>query len=185
MNRTFVVTAAAIAIAAALPARAGEERRQLEVAPLAGAWIPLGGSRSDFRTAPLTGVQLSYDLHPAFAVVGAFWWASPSALRLSASTSDLFEYDLGVRAQHAFDVGRGATVRPFLGIGEGLRTLHLRSSQGGGSTEFAFYSSAGVEVGYRALGAGVTVRHQMSRMAAPTTDTYQELAIFGTVGVRL
>lgn len=189
MRRSSLAPAAALALlAAAAPARADGDARRLDVTPLVGAWIALGDGRQEFEDAPLAGVQASYDLDPHLALVGTFAWAASGAKRLAGGDLDLLQYDLGLRGQHAFALGGATTLRPFLGLGVGLRTFHFRDARHAGGTGFATYASAGAEVGHRALSAGLTVRHQIGTPDANALDLEtprQDLAIFAAVGLRL
>jgi hypothetical protein len=184
LNALLAVT---LALAAAAPARAAVDPRRIELTPLVGAWIPLGQSRQDFRAAPLAGVQLAYDVDPHFAIVGTFSWAGTSAKQLSGADLDLYQYDLGLRGQHAFALGRAATLRPFLGVGVGQCRFQFRDDEYADGPGFAFYSSAGLEVGYRALAASLTGRHQIHSVDADalgTSPARQNLELFTSVGLR-
>ncbi len=185
MRRPLLLTAVAVvALGGASSARASDAARRFAVTPLIGAWMPIGDGRRDFKTAPLSGIQVAGDLHPHFALVATFAWVPTSAERLGATNLDLYQYDLGLRAQHAFSLGPAATVRPFLGVGEGLRTLHLRGTPHGG-TDFCVHASAGVEAGYRALTMGFTFRHQMAMTSVYGLDSfYQDIALFASAGLR-
>lgn len=176
-----------LALAAAGPARADVDPRRLEVSPLVGVWIPLGQARQDFRAAPLAGVQLAYDVDANFAIVGTFSWAGTSAKQLSGADLDLYQYDLGLRGQHAFVLGSAATLRPFLGVGVGQCRFQFRDDEHADGPGFAFYSSAGLELGYRALSASLTGRHQIHSVDADalgTSPARQNLELFTSVGLR-
>lgn len=198
MHRSLLSILVAAAFVAASPAHAAGvpepslaptavDARRVEVTPLVGAWIPIGHARQDFDAAPLTGIQLAYDLDQHFAVVGTFAWAATSARQLSAADLDVLQYDLGLRGQHAFAVGRRMTLRPFLGLGVGQSRFLFRDARYADGPGFAFYSSAGVEVGYRALVAGVTARHQIHSVDADALGTSpyrQNVELFTSVGLR-
>ena len=85
----------------------------------------------------------------------------------------------------SFSLGSAARVRPFLGVGEGLRTLHFRSAERAGGTDFCTHAMAGVEVGYRALTVGLTARHQMAMTSVYGLGSfYQDVELFGSAGLR-
>ncbi len=180
-----IVAATFVGLAGTSSARADGGARGLTVTPLIGAWMPIGDARRDFKSAPLSGVQVAGDLHPHFALVATFAWVPTSATRLASADLDLFQYDVGLRAQHSFSLGSAATVRPFLGVGEGLRTLHFRSAQQAGGTDFCTHAMAGVEVGYRAMTVGLTARHQMAMTSVYGLGSfYQDVELFGAAGLR-
>jgi hypothetical protein len=74
----------------------------------------------------LAGLTASYDVLPYLAVVGSFGWAPTEVKNLSNSKLDLYQYDLGVQGQYAFDAGYGLTLTPFAGLGAGGRTYSFR-----------------------------------------------------------
>ncbi len=184
-RRHILLATALLALVTAAPARADDDGPRTEVTPLFGAWLPIGGAGSDLASAPLTGLQVAAELSPHLAVVGTFAWIPTEAKSLSSTGLDMLEYDLGLRAQHAFPLGRGVTLRPNLGLGVGLRTLHVRDPAYAGGTDWGTYASAGVEAGYRALVAGVAVRHELTRGGAPELDgLYQAVSLFASAGLR-
>lgn len=181
----LAIPALAVALVGTSSAHADDGARGLTVTPLVGAWMPIGDGRRDFKSAPLSGVQVAGDLHPHLALVATFTWVPTGAKRLAPTDIDLFQYDLGLRAQHAFPLGPATTIRPFLGIGEGLRTLRFRGPRNEGGTDFSTHASAGLELGHRAMTAGFTVRHQMAMTNAYGLGSfYQDVEIFGAAGLR-
>lgn len=185
-KRLVAVLAALAALATASPARA-DGGRKLEVMPFVGVWIPIGGGSSEFDTAPLTGLKLAYDVDPHVAVVGTFSWAATAANQLSGAKLDVLQYDLGLRGQYPMQLAPSTTLRPFLGIGVGQSRYEFRDPQYASGPGFAFYSSAGAEIGYRALTAGLDFRHQTQSVDANelgTSKTRQSLELFGSVGLR-
>lgn len=186
MRSALLAAAAAALTLTASPARA-ESPRAVTVTPLAGAWVALGQARHDFEDAPLAGLQAALELDPRLAVIGTFSWAGTDAKRLADGGLDLFQYDLGLRGQLPLALGGGATLRPFVGVGVGLRTYSFRSDRHAGGTGFASYGALGAELGYRALTAGLSVRHEVSTPDATALDLEtprQDLALAASVGVR-
>jgi hypothetical protein len=185
-NRTLLTLAAALALVSGGPARADVGGRRLEVAPVAGAFIPLSGARQEFDTAPLVGVQVVRDLDPHVALVATFAWAPTAALRLGGADLDLFQYDLGLRGQHAFAAGSGVTLRPFLGVGVGLATFSFRDPQLEGGTNWTNHATLGLEVSRGAVTASVAVRHQILRPTGASFEhdaTLGDLQVFASAGV--
>lgn len=184
---TILVLTAVLALAAAAPARAEGPSGKLELAPFVGAWIPIMTGRDDFEDAVLSGLQAVYEAHPNLALVGAFSWAASGAQRLPGARVDMFQLDLGARGQQAFVLGNALTLRPFLGVGAGLRSVHFRDAQYVGGSDLVGYGSTGLEVGYRALVAGVTGRYELCNAPAPSIGvrtTRRDLQVFTSVGLR-
>jgi hypothetical protein len=193
MRTPFLLALAGAAALVAAPARAavGDAEalpaHRADVSVLAGAWLPIGDARQTFEDAPLTGFQLAYELDPHLAVVGTFGWAPTRAKALGNADLDLYQYDLGLRGQHAFALGSATSLRPFLGVGVGARTYAFHASQYEGGTGFASYVTGGAELGWRAVAAAVTVRHQLSTADAPSLDVSTarfDLELFASVGLR-
>jgi hypothetical protein len=192
-NPFLLALAGAAALAAASPARAApgdveaSPAHRADVSVLAGAWLPIGDARQAFEAAPLTGFQLAYDLDPHLAIVGTFGWVPTRAKALGNADLDLYQYDLGLRGQHAFALGSATVLRPFLGVGVGARTYDFHQSRYEGGTGFASYVTGGAELGWRALSTAVTVRHQLSTADAPSLDISTprfDLELFASVGLR-
>jgi hypothetical protein len=186
MSRRLALALALPLLAAAPAARAEEAPRPVAVTPLAGAFVPVGGNREVLEDAPLAGVQAVFDLHPNVGLVGAFAWSAPGAKRLGGASLDLLQYDLGLRAQQTFAAGAGVTLRPFAGAGFGGRTLRFDDDRLQDETGFAWYVGGGAELGWRALSAGVTARHEMHTPngTALGDSTRHDVLLFATAGVR-
>jgi hypothetical protein len=184
MLRTLLVSLSAALAAASASARAADDLRWLDVAPVVGAWIPTGDGARAFSAAPLVGVQAVAELDPRFALLATVTWVPTDAKRLASEHLDLFQYDVGFRVQHALSFASGATLRPFLSAGGGLRTIHFRGASDGG-TDFGTYAGAGLEVAYRRMTAGVTVRYDITMMEpAELHRTYRVVETFATAGIR-
>jgi hypothetical protein len=188
MSRRLLAPLAALILLAAAPARGREEPRPaLAVTPLVGAFLPAGHAQAEFENAVLVGLQASWDLDPALALVGTFAEAPSAARELDGAALDIWQYDLGLRLQHAFVPSPGLSLRPSAGIGFGYRHFAFRDPQYQGGAGCASYASTGVELGYRALSAGVAGRFEVF---TPEGDALGDEAartdfkVFGWVGLR-
>lgn len=188
MRRPVLVPLAVVlALSAAAPARAEGLGDRLEIASFVGAWLPLKSGRDEFKDAVLSGIQLVYDLHPNLALVGAFSWAASGAQRLAGADIDMFQFDLGARLQQPIELDGAVTLRPFLGLGAGLRTMHFRESQYTGGDDFVGYASTGLEVGYRAFVLGVTGRYEFSNAPVRSLgvrNTWSDVQLLTSAGLR-
>jgi hypothetical protein len=188
--KKLTVIVAAVAALAAPAARAEEPAHKFSIAPLVGAYVPTGDHRDLFEDSVLTGLTLSYDVHPNVAVVGAFTWA-PTKTKgvLGEQDLDLFQYDLGVQGQAPILLVPGWTLKPFVGVGVGGRTYDYRNVSTGSQTDFAGYVSAGAGLEYRAVELRVTARDYLTAFdglgAYEVSSTARnDLSLFGSVGLR-
>jgi hypothetical protein len=173
------------------PALAQEQQpaRNFQISPYVGAFIATGDQRDLLDDAVLTGLTLSYDVHPYVAVVGSFGWAPSKSVALGVEDDlDLFQYDLGVQGQYAFSLGRKLTLKPFVGGGVGARTYSFRDLDVDSETDFAGYLSGGANLEYGKLALGVTVRDYLSAFDGIGTDegssTRNDLSVFASFGLR-
>ncbi|WP_242393218.1 outer membrane beta-barrel protein [Anaeromyxobacter oryzisoli] len=184
------VAIAALAVLASLPAqaRAQEKSRRFEIAPLVGAYLPTGGQRDMLDDSVLAGLTVSYDVIPYAAVVGAFSWAPTHAKGVGNGDLDLFQYDLGVQGQLPIALSGDLTLKPFVGVGAGARTYSFRDLNVDSETDFAGYVSAGASLQYQAVAVSLTARDYLTPFNGigreTSTQTRNDLALFGSVGVR-
>ena len=187
------ITAVATLVAlAATPAFAQEQpgARKFVIAPEVGVFIPTGDQRDTVDTAFLTGLTLSYEVHPHVALVGSFAWAATQGPEGHALDDDLdlFQYDLGVQAQYPFAVGNGFTLKPFVGAGLGARTYDYRDLDVDAETDLAGYFALGASLEYRNTMAGFTLRDYVSDYdgigVEEGSSTRNDLSVFVSVGAR-
>jgi outer membrane protein with beta-barrel domain len=180
------VVVAAVAALAATTARAEEPVRRWSIAPLVGAYIATGDQRDVLDDSLLTGLTLSYEIHPNLAVVGAFSWAPTQDLR--ENDLDLFQYDLGLQGQYPVALTRSLTLKPFVGVGLGARTYEYRDLAVDAETDFAGYVSAGAGLEYEALELRLTARDYLSAFdgigVEGDSSARNDLSLFASVGLR-
>ncbi len=187
MKKLSVVVAAVLALAATT-ARAEEPARRWSIAPLVGAYVPTGDQRDLLDDSLLTGLTLSYDVHPNVAVIGSFLWAPTQTADLRGEDLDLFQYDLGVQGQYPVALAPGWTLKPFVGLGVGARTYDYRDLDVSAETDFAGYLSAGAGLEYQAVELRLTARDYLSAFDGVGTKVdstaRNDLALFASVGYR-
>lgn len=188
--KKLTVIVAAVAALASTTARAEEPARRFSIAPLVGAYVPTGDHRDLLEDSVLTGLTLSYDVHPNVAVVGAFSWA-PTKTRgvLGSQDLDLLHYDLGAQGQLPILLAQGWTLKPFVGVGVGGRTYEYRNVSAGGQTDLAGYVSAGAGLEYQALELRLTARDYLTAFDGlggvdVSSTARNDLSLFGSVGLR-
>lgn len=183
----------AVAVAVALPtgpalASDSPERTRFHVAPYVGAFVATGDQRDVLDDTVLTGFTLSYDVTRYLAVVGSFGWAPTEVKTVADGDVDLYQYDLGVQGQYAFDVGSGVTVTPFFGLGLGARTYEFRDLSLDSETDLAGYVSLGATVEHGRATLSLTARDYVSHFDGlglqSESDTRNDLSLFTSVGFR-
>jgi Outer membrane protein beta-barrel domain len=190
--KKLVTAVAALVALVATPALAQEQEqaRKFQITPYAGAFIPTGDQRDVLDDAFLTGLTLSYDVHPYVSIVGSFGWAGSQGKQTLTLDQDLdvFQYDLGVQGQYPFAIGKALTLKPFLGAGLGARTYDFRDLDYDTETDFVGYLSAGADMEYRQFVVGLTVRDYIGEYDGIGTDenssTRNDIALFASVGAR-
>jgi hypothetical protein len=179
--KKVLVTLAALAAVAAGPVRAGEPTARLEVAPLVGAFVPVGDQKGVLESAVLTGVLGTYDFHRNVAFVASLAW---SPTQSAGAAVDLFQWDIGMQAQAPLALSPGWTLKPFAGVGIGTRTYSYRELDFDQQSDFVFYSALGADLRYRKLALGFTARHQLTAFGpAGDSGARGDLALYGSVGL--
>jgi hypothetical protein len=189
--RNLIATVVAAAALATAPARADEEQlsRRLHVAPFAGAFVATGAQRHVLDDAVLTGLTLSYDLHPYLSVVNLVAWSPSQSKGLARNHDvDLVQYDIGLQGQYPIEIGYGFTVKPFTGLGIGARTYSFRRLDVENETDFATYFALGAEVDHGSLTFSLTARDYLTvydgMPMAVDAQARNDLALFASFGFR-
>ena len=116
---------------------------------VSGKVLPTGAQRDAIKSANLTVAQLSYEIHPSFAITASTGWArTRDVASFGDPKLDMFTYDVGgeVRA-HRISLSKTFSVMPFAGIGAGGRSYNYRSRDVDATHNLAGYVSAGSELG--------------------------------------
>ena len=116
---------------------------------VSGKVLPTGAQRDAIKSANLSLAQLSYVIHPSFAITASAGWArTRDVASVGEPRLDMFTYDVGgeVRANR-WTVSKTFGVTPFAGIGVGGRSYNYRSRAVDATHNLAGYASAGSELG--------------------------------------
>lgn len=132
-----------------------------------GALVPTGAQRDAFSNAQLSGVGLSWRLLPSLDVTGGFSWARSRSEGLAARPKlDVFTSDLGLEMRTAaWSAGAMLTVRPFVGVGAGVRTYNSRVEDVDVTNHPAAYVALGGAVDLGRVGLRLEARNYGSRLA--------------------
>lgn len=166
-----------------------EDPRRLEVAAYAGAFLGTGDQRDLLDDAVLTGLIASYDIHPNVALVGSFAWAPSQAKGLALDNDvDLYQYDVGVQGQLAYELSSEVTLKPFAGLGVGARTYSLRNRDVDAETDFAGYAALGASAEYRGFALRLTARDYLTSFdglaGGGLSEARNNLGLFASAGMR-
>ncbi len=144
---------------------------QIELRPVAGAYIPTGVQRDLFKDAAMFGVQGALEVRPNFHVVGSFAW-SPGHDRfgLAEDRVNLFQYDAGVEYGPVVPLGRNWEWKPFAGVGAGARTYDYRATELDTNTCFSGYGALGTEFQYGVTALRIEARDYLYCYKHPILD---------------
>jgi hypothetical protein len=138
----------------AAPARTWEFR------VASGAFVPTGSQRKFLKDAQVTAAQLSWLVHPSFAITGTFGWARSRDLSWADSPKlDVFTSDLGVELRPVqWFAERAVSFRPFVGLGAGARSYNYRKLDIDATSNLAGYGAVGGELGIGRVGLRLELR---------------------------
>jgi hypothetical protein len=129
-----------------------------------GGLLPTGAQRDALKDAHLTGAQVSYAIHPAFALTATLGWArSRDLVSANDPKLDVFTYDLGAEARTPeWFVGRAVTFSPFVGAGAGARSYKHRKLDVDATHNVAGYGAVGGELGMGRIGVRLEARDYLT-----------------------
>ena len=116
-----------------------------EIRPFVGALIPTGDQRNVINDAALFGGQLALETNGFLHLVGTFAFAGPN-FDQQVSTGGhvhIYQYDLGGEMFKDMELSSAWKLRPFFGLGAGLRTYDL--TNGGTENYPAGFGALGTE----------------------------------------
>jgi hypothetical protein len=120
-----------------------------ELAVPGGMLIPTGSQRDAIQRGGVTAAQVFYAVRPGLVVGATLGWARSRDVGTAAHPKvDVFTMDVGgeVRGRRLFADHR-VTLRPFAGIGGGLRSYNYRGLDVDAAHNLAAYAAAGGELG--------------------------------------
>lgn len=156
----LLVTAAPTADAQTTPA----QKSRFEFLVSSGTLVPTGTPRNPIKRADQTTAQLSYLVRPNVAITSSFGWArSRDLATVGDPRLDVFTYDVGAEVRaNRWNVGRGVTFAPLVGVGAGARSYNYRSLDVAATDNLAAYGSVGGELGYRRVRLRLETRDYVS-----------------------
>ena len=144
----------------------------LEVRPFAGAFLPTGEFRDEFKAATNVGLQGAVELTPRWHLVGTVAFTHGHDRFAFASTrANIWHYDGGFEFAPVRSLGGGAwRFRPFVGTGAGARTYDYRTPGIATQTCSAGYFTGGTELQKGILAVRAEARGYLSCFTSPVTE---------------
>ena len=124
-----------------------------EIRPFAGALVPTGDNRDLVKDAFLAGLSAGFEVSENLHLLGTFAWSpSREKLDLTRNRVDVYVYSVGAELQTARGPSGERWLRPFVGLGMGGLTYHLRDISLNEKNYLAGYGSLGVELQMEKIG---------------------------------
>lgn len=166
MRKLILIAAVIAAGAATLPAQS--PRLTPEVRPFVGVNVPTGDQRDLFEDALLIGVEGALQMRPNLHLLAGFGW-SPGTTRYAADDNgvDMLTYDVGVELSTIRVLANGRQLRPFFGLGAGLRSYLFRSDDLSDRTCASGYGALGTELQLQRLALRMEARDNVFCYKSP------------------
>ena len=172
--RHIILSLAALA-GLALPAPAQREpiTSGFEVRSFAGAYLPTGAQRDDFKAASTIGAQIADELSDRFHILGSFAWTHGhnKFASFSQDRTDIWHYDVGVEANAVYWMNDAWLFRPLIGAGIGGRTYDYRVDNVKTYSCAVGYGSIGSEFQRGTVALRVDAREYVTCFKSPVTST--------------
>lgn len=169
MRHNLLAVAALTAFA--LPAFAQRESTGpvLEIRSFAGAYLPMGAQRDDFKSTVTIGSQLAAEITDHFHLVGtlAVTDGRNRFTNFNDNRTYIWDYGLGGEVNGLHRTDGEWLVHPFLGFGLGARTYAYSATNVGTYTCAASYGSAGLELQRGVIGARIDARDYVTCFKSP------------------
>jgi hypothetical protein len=126
-----------------------------------GRMVATGDQRASIKDAPMIGVQLSRTIGSSLALTTTVGWArSRDLVRSESPRLNIWSGDIGLEHTVApWQLGRGASFTPFVGLGGGARSYDSRAKSVDAITAATGYFAAGGELGIGRVGIRLEVRN--------------------------
>ena len=153
----------ALALLLSLPIEARAQSKP-EIRPYAGVLVPTGDQRDLFKDAMLAGGQLAVELADRYHVVGTFGFSGPNFDNSVATGGHvhIYQADLGGELFKDMPLENGWRIRPFLGLGGGVRTYDPTDT-GGSNSYPAAYGALGSEFQLSRVAMRLEARDYLTR----------------------
>lgn len=147
MRSVLLGTTALVIAATAATAQTPAIARAIELRPFAGAYVPTGKMKDEFKSGFMFGAQAAYQVTPNFHVLATgSWTGADSKLAPSDAKTYMWSYDVGAELGLVRALSEGWAFHPFVGAGFGGRTFDYNELTFANKTALAGYAAVGGEL---------------------------------------
>jgi hypothetical protein len=174
MRRTIfpIATLSALAaLAVSVSAQTTRVTPGFEVRTFAGAFVPTGDMRNDFKTATMLGAQVAHEFSEHLHLLGSFAWTHGhnKFANLNDDRTFIWQYDAGIELNLVREINDQWLFRPLVGAGVGGRTYDYAAAGVGTNTCSAGYASVGSELQRGTVAVRLDARDYLNCFKSPFT----------------
>ena len=168
------ITLALVGLAALTAPAVGQSNRLspgFEVRSFAGAYVPTGAQRNDFKAATMIGAQIAHEFSDQLHLLGSVGWTHGHN-KFANVTDDrtyIWQYDAGLELNLVEDLGSDWLFRPLVGFGVGGRTYDCAAARLGTNSCSAAYGSVGSEFQRGTVAIRLDARDYLNCFKSPIT----------------
>lgn len=143
----------------------------VELRPFAGAYVPMGAMRDDFKDAFTVGGQAALELSDYWHLVGSVGWTygKNRFSSLAKEKTYLIHYDVGAEGNLLFELENDWLVKPFGGAGIGARQYDYGVETIDSKFCTSGYGSVGTELQRSVVSLRAEARQYVSCFESPIT----------------
>jgi hypothetical protein len=142
-----------------------------EIRSFAGAFVPTGDMRNDFKTATTVGAQVAHEFSEHMHLLGSIAWTHGhnKFANLTDDRTFIWQYDAGVELNLVREINDEWLFRPLIGAGVGARTYDYAAAGVGSNTCSAGYASVGSELQRGTVAVRLDARDYLNCFKSPFT----------------
>jgi len=143
-----------------------------EIRSFAGAFVPTGDMRNDFKTATTVGAQVAHEFSEHMHLLGSIAWTHGhnKFANLTDDRTFIWQYDAGVELNLVREINDEWLFRPLIGAGVGARTYDYAAAGVGSNTCSAGYASVGSELQRGTVAVRLDARDYLNCFKSPFSD---------------
>ena len=175
----IAVAALAVPVAAQTNDLAG-----FEIRTFAGAYVPIGAQRNDFKTATMVGAQFAHELSDHLHLLSSLGWTHGhnKFANLDDDRTFIWQYDMGFELNALQQLDNKWLFRPLVGAGFGGRTYQYKAAGLSNRTCAAGYGNVGSELQRGVVAVRLDARAYINCFKSPITRVSENR---GDVGLTL
>lgn len=179
MRYGTIAVAGLIAAMSTTQAQDYQTKVRLEIRPFAAMFVPTGTQGLDFKSAATFGfagaLELNENAH-ILASAGVTNGHSKNGALLTSDQSTMWQYDIGAEFNALHELGTHYLVKPFVGVGAGMRSYSYKEPGVSGNSCASGYASLGSELQRNAVALRLEGRGYVSCFKNPlnTDKTFRD-----------